>query len=462
MTKIKEWFQKLKTEGLSLRLTFTVTLIVSVAITLCLLFSTYTAFLSYKAMSKATDTYMDLEEAASSLLSASDYLTEEARCYVVLGDREHLNNYFTEAEVTKRRDEAIKIMEERVPDSAALYALKLAMNASMSLMNREYYSMMLVLSAQGDTDIPKAMQDVTLSTEDAALSPDEKMHLAQKMMHDKDYYLQKNVIRNDLTECIQRLKFDTHDVQSSTSKRSYRDLMYMVILIIVQSAGLIAMLVITTRLGINPLLRAVEHIKRDQCIPVMGANEFRYLAGTYNQMYTYYKKSINNLSFKALHDELTNVYNRAGYDLIKKSIDPTSTALLLFDADKFKNINDHYGHQVGDKVLVKMANALKQNFRPDDYVFRIGGDEFVVFMVHVDDGVKVLIDNKITQINRELANTGDGLPELSVSVGVSLSTRIRYPQEMFHEADVALYYVKENGRNGCSFYNTDMQDVTVR
>ena len=222
------------------------------------------------------------------------------------------------------------------------------------------------------------------------------------------------------------------------------------------------MLVITTRLGINPLLRAVEHIKRDQCIPVMGANEFRYLAGTYNQMYTYYKKSINNLSFKALHDELTNVYNRAGYDLIKKSIDPTSTALLLFDADKFKNINDHYGHQVGDKVLVKMANALKQNFRPDDYVFRIGGDEFVVFMVHVDDGVKVLIDNKITQINRELANTGDGLPELSVSVGVSLSTRIRYPQEMFHEADVALYYVKENGRNGCSFYNTDMQDVNVR
>ncbi len=459
--KIKQWFIKLRSKGLSLRTTFTIMLILSGFITAALLFTTYKAFRSYHSMSEATDVYMELQEAAASLLNASDYLTEEARCYVVLGDRKHLDNYFTEAEVSRRREEAIQVMEERIPDSAALYALKLAMNASMTLMNREYYSMLLVLSAQGDNDIPKLMSDTVLSKEDAALSPEEKMHRAQTMMHDTDYYLQKNVIRNDLTECIAKLKADTHGAQNKTSRRAHTDLICMAVLVLIQSSGLIIMLTLTTRLGINPLLKAVEHIRRDQRIPIMGANEFRYLAGTYNQMYASYKRSIDNLSFQALHDELTNLYNRAGYDLIKKSIDPSTTALLLFDADKFKQVNDQYGHQIGDKVLIKMADSLKQNFRPDDYIFRIGGDEFVVFMVHVDNGVRFLIENKVAEINRELSSGADDLPEMSVSVGVSLNNEERPPQDMFHEADVALYYVKDNGRNGCCFYSPDMKDVVA-
>ena len=457
--KIKQWYQRKKDEGLSLRLTFSVMIIVSVAMTAGLLFTTYRTFRSYHSMSDATDAYMELQEAAENLLSASDYLTEEARCYVVLGDRKHMDNYFTEAEVTRRREEAIKVMEERIPESAALFALKQAMEASVELMDREYYSMLLTMKAQGDELVPELMADVRLSAEDEALPPEEKKQLAQRMMHDDGYYVQKNRIRSELKECIVDLKMDTHGVQTSMSKRAYRDLTWMTVLILLQSAALIMMLILTTRLGINPLLKAVEHIKRDQRIPIMGANEFRYLAGTYNKMYANYKRSINNLSFKALHDELTNLYNRAGYDLIKKSIDTTSTALILFDADKFKHINDSFGHQTGDKILKKMALALKQNFRPDDYVFRIGGDEFVVFMVHVDDGVQTLIENKVSQINRELADTRDGLPELSVSVGVSLSQKERDPQEMFREADLALYAVKENGRHGCSFYTEDMENI---
>ena len=133
--------------------------------------------------------------------------------------------------------------------------------------------------------------------------------------------------------------------------------------------------------------------------------------------------------------------------------------VLSLILDNFKYINDSFGHQTGDKILKKMALALKQNFRPDDYVFRIGGDEFVVFMVHVDDGVQTLIENKVSQINRELADTRDGLPELSVSVGVSLSQKERDPQEMFREADLALYAVKENGRRGCSFYSEDLENI---
>ena len=447
------WFQKVKKEGLSLRLTFILMLIVSLGVTAVLLFTTYRTLLSYHSLSAATDTYIELQEAAASLLDASDYLTQEARCYVVLGDRRHLENYFEEAEVTRRREQAIAVMEEHLPNSSALFSLKTAMDKSVALMTREYYAMMLVLSAEGDEDIPEAMRDVKLSEKDTTLTPEAKKQFAQTIMHNDDYYLQKYRIRTNLENCLKELKANTHGTQNEMGNLVSKYLVRMVALIILQSVNLILLLLLTTRLGINPLLRAVEHIKKDQRLPVIGAHEFRYLAGTYNKMYSAYKKSIDNLSFKASHDELTQVYNRAGYDLIKFSIDPASTALLLVDADKFKQINDQNGHEIGDKILKKIADTLKRHFRPEDYIFRIGGDEFVVFMVHTNERTKYLIEQKVAQINEVLADTDDGLPPVSVSVGVSLGTPGSDPQEMFREADKALYQVKDRGRKGCCIYN---------
>ncbi len=455
---MRRWLKKAKDEGLSLRLTFILMLIAFLGITSILLFTTYRTFLSYHALSDATDTYMKLQDAASNLLNASDYLTEEARCYVVLSDRTHLDNYFTEAEVTKRREKAIEDMTSELPDSEALVALKQALTSSVSLMEREYYAMLLVLDANHDKNVPEAMSGVRLSEEDMALSAEEKKVLAQTLMHDEEYFRQKNLIRDDLKKCVDELKTLTHGTQESMNRHAYHNLVWMAILIVIQSLGLILMLILTTRLGINPLLQAVEHIKRDQSIPIIGAHEFRYLAETYNKMYAAYKKSIDQLSYKASHDELTKVYNRAGYDLIKNSIDTTTTALLLVDADQFKSVNDHYGHEVGDMVLKKLAVTLQQNFRPDDYIFRIGGDEFVVFMVHVNEEVKVLIEKKVVEINRELADLSDGLPKISVSVGVSLDSKKRDPQEMFREADTALYFVKDHGRNCYSFYKEEMRN----
>lgn len=449
---MSHWFKKVRHEGLSLRLTFILMLLFSLAVTTILLGTTYRTFRSYHSLSAATDTYIDLQDAATSLLNASDYLTEEAQCYAVIGERQHLENYFTEAEVVRRREKAIEVMETRMPNSNALQELKNAMQDSVSLMDREYYAMLLVLTAQGDPDVPAAMAGIVLTPEDLALSPEEKTQLAQRMLHDNEYYLQKNTIRADLEGCIRELKSGTHGTQDEMEERVYRDLVWMAILIVLQSLALILMLWLTTRLGINPLLQAVEHIKRDQSLPIMGAHEFRYLAGTYNKMYAAYKKSIDNLSFKASHDELTQVYNRAGYDLIKRSVDTASTALLLFDADQFKHINDENGHEMGDRVLQKVAATLRQYFRSDDYVCRIGGDEFVVLMVHVGKGVRYLVERKVAQINQDLADPKDGLPKISVSVGVSLCQEGVDPQEMFREADTALYYVKDHGRSGCCFY----------
>ena len=87
-----------------------------------------------------------------------------------------------------------------------------------------------------------------------------------------------------------------------------------------------------------------------------------------------YKKSIEHLNFKASHDELTGAYNRAGFDLLLSSLDLDSTYLMMLDVDNFKTINDTYGHETGDKVLKKLVQVLKKNFRSDD---RISGPTII-------------------------------------------------------------------------------------
>lgn len=170
-------------------------------------------------------------------------------------------------------------------------------------------------------------------------------------------------------------------------------------------------------------------------------------------MYDVYKKSIEHLNYKASHDELTGVYNRAGYDLLVESIDLATTYMMVIDVDDFKKVNDEYGHNAGDNVLVRVAKVLQMFFRSDDYVCRVGGDEFVVLMVHSSRNSDKLIAAKVEDINRELAkgNTDDA-PAASISAGVAHGEEHDTSQTLFEKADKALYETKKSGKRGYSFY----------
>ena len=196
----------------------------------------------------------------------------------------------------------------------------------------------------------------------------------------------------------------------------------------------------------------MNHIKSDSPIPEVGANEFRYLARAYNKIYEVYKSSLERLNFKASHDELTGAYNRAGYDLLLSSIDLNSTYMLLFDIDNFKAINDTYGHETGDKVLIKLVEVLRNNFRSDDYICRIGGDEFVVFMVHSPQIQREQITSKIEKINLALDETADGLPRASISVGITHGTDVNNVKELFENTDAAMYQAKQSGKRTYRFH----------
>ena len=120
--------------------------------------------------------------------------------------------------------------------------------------------------------------------------------------------------------------------------------------------------------------------------------------------------------------------------------------------DIFKSVNDTYGHATGDAILKKISNQLRTAFRSIDYVCRIGGDEFAIIMVQMTSNLSYTISDKITAVNESLTHPDDGLPAVSLSVGVAFSDRDNPGDSIFKDADKALYKTKENGKCGCTFY----------
>ena len=127
--------------------------------------------------------------------------------------------------------------------------------------------------------------------------------------------------------------------------------------------------------------------------------------------------------------------------------------MILLDVDNFKTINDSLGHDVGDRVLVRLARILKKQFRAEDYVCRIGGDEFVVFMVHTEPVQQDLIAAKIEAINHELFEPRDGLPPVTISVGVAHGSEASDAADWFEKADEALYRAKQGGKQTSAFFS---------
>ncbi|MCI9119970.1 MAG: diguanylate cyclase [Oscillibacter sp.] len=158
----------------------------------------------------------------------------------------------------------------------------------------------------------------------------------------------------------------------------------------------------------------------------------------------------------ASHDQLTGLLNHA---YAKKRIlermeghSASSFALVIFDLDHFKNANDTYGHSFGDRVLIHLADRLRQSIRGGDIAARAGGDEFLIFLEYKDD-----VETVIDRIFHSLCGEFEGFP-LSVSMGIALSTAVGGGyDDLFHAADQALYYVKRNGRGQYRFYEETMK-----
>ncbi len=156
-------------------------------------------------------------------------------------------------------------------------------------------------------------------------------------------------------------------------------------------------------------------------------------------------------------DAMTRVYNKTTtqYSINEVILENEKQiyAFFIFDIDNFKNVNDNYGHAFGDFVIIEFANMLKQNFNKEsDIVGRIGGDEFVVLTVVRDEEDA---RNKARNISGKLSmecKKDKLVCKISSSIGVALSPMHGSDYEtLYHNADIALYKTKENGKNGFTF-----------
>ncbi len=217
-------------------------------------------------------------------------------------------------------------------------------------------------------------------------------------------------------------------------------------------AAVLLLVVFVAREVNRPLKKIVQGIKTKQTVLPSGAGELRFVIHAYNRMLEETRKTTEELTYEAMHDRLTGLLNRNAFEIFCKEADLEHAALLIMDVDDFKSINDTWGHDSGDRILKRVAEVLKQNFRSVDPVYRIGGDEFVVIMTRANSSLRDLVLDKVNQVNHVLLQGGDNIPPVSLSVGVAFCDRKNAQGDLLKDADTALYRVKQAGRCGCAVY----------
>ena len=156
-------------------------------------------------------------------------------------------------------------------------------------------------------------------------------------------------------------------------------------------------------------------------------------------------------------DAMTGIYNRGGGEkAIRSALEIGAQGLfLLLDADKFKSINDNYGHDVGDLVIISIAKALSHTFRDDDIVMRLGGDEFAVYALGVldEEAAMRVIDRFFGAVDAiDIPSLGDR--KICVSLGAAFwrETEPVDFDELYKKADQKLYDSKQTEGNTVTFY----------
>lgn len=158
------------------------------------------------------------------------------------------------------------------------------------------------------------------------------------------------------------------------------------------------------------------------------------------------------LEHAAHHDRLTGAFNRHFFDTLMEQECHRSRrisaplSLLIFDIDHFKQINDQYGHLVGDEVLRQLVRHIRERLRKSDVLTRWGGEEFAILLPETPlEGACALAEHLRVSVAAD--RLGNDLPPVTISVGVTTVEPQREPQKSFQRADEALYAAKRSGRN---------------
>jgi len=199
------------------------------------------------------------------------------------------------------------------------------------------------------------------------------------------------------------------------------------------------------------------------------AADFNYIVAVFSDI-TERKQTEDELFFKANYDALTRLPNRAMFGNILNSAianakrHNTKMALLFIDLDKFKQINDTLGHDVGDDLLVQSAQRFKTHVRSTDTVARLAGDEFTIILEDISDTRQIhTIAHAIQQDFQRIFVVKEQTASIGTSIGISI-----YPNDgdngnvLLKNSDTAMYFAKTHGRNSFHYFDQTMNAQAER
>lgn len=438
-------------DGISISALLAIAVLLSVAVSLLSIVSVSSVVRTCGQNKADAEKYDSAESTVSEFSKASNYLSEQANAFALTLTEDHANRFLEELYVTRRRESAVLTLKTAdFSNQDAVSAIEEAFSYSNQLVKIEKYSVCLTASAAHieNSELIERL-DVAVSDEDNALSDTEKLEKSRELLSNESYYSEKNKLNSALERCViaiqEAAEKQEKDAQQTLSFAASRQTLLTVFLF----AVIILTVILFSVLVYVPMRQYLNGMKKSEPIPEKGVNELRRLARAYNKILAENKKSTELLRHAAEHDGLTRLFNRRAFETFREQL-RDEIAFLIIDIDFFKRINDTFGHDVGDKILQKTARLLKSSFRSSDIICRMGGDEFTIIMKHMTPELCEVIESKVDLVKAGLADTSDGLPPATVSVGASFGGG-ESAEEIFKAADNALYNVKERGGNGMSF-----------
>ena len=409
----------------------------------------------FHAVETNIEKFITCEKGSQYIEESADYLTDNARLFAVTLDKEYAERYFEEIEVTKRQEQALEMIRQVCNEKdLALQRLGIAIEQAQGLINMELYTIRLGYMLIGEENLPPLIKDIAVGVLDKQLDGEQLHKKIINNLFEGGYQIYKKRINENCSLTVDSIEQQVKDELNMNAYElglNLNRLRFQYIVLLVLN---VLMFVVFAFLIFIPLTRFRKSIKNDSRLSVIGSQECRELAQSYNEIYD--RKAMNEKSLlqKAEYDALTGILNRRAFDQICRNSaeQKEKIAMLLIDMDNFKSINDTYGHSGGDIALKELARILTETFRSGDFVARIGGDEFAVILPGCPEEAGNTIIEKISRINEELSGLHD-IKNVSVSVGVAFS-EVGYNETLFKNADEALYQVKENGRHGCRIFSS--------
>lgn len=444
-----------KVLGISLRPLSLVFAILLAALFVFILFALHTVSGRIHALDNAIGKYIICKQSSELIKESSAYLTEQARLFAITHREEFALAYLHELEVDRRQQLAFESVELVCPEKGfALQRLKIALEQEEGLADMELYAIRLVYEIIGAGALPERIKAIPLREPDKAASSEQLQESAVNALFGEGYLIYKGRVTENCRLTIEAIEQQIRDELNLDSDELYASARKQNLLLFTLIVLNIVISIVFFYLIILPLKKFMFALHNGERLCETGSRECRELAQSYNALYELQSQNDRALLQNAEYDPLTGTLSQASFEQLCHATSERKQpiALLLIDMDNFAFINESYGHEGGNTALKEVARVLLETFRTDDYIARIGGDEFAAILPDFKKSAASIIKQKILAVNERLVNIQDNIKPVSISVGVAFSMN-GYSEDLFKSADRALYIVKEKGKRGCEIYD---------